>query len=103
MPVYRQQRAVGEWIASRPQAEAPPEAFQWLASLLRSEGVDLETADCSDLQRGTPVYVEAKACVLEVQRRMAENHIRSLPVLDSGEVVGFVDLVDLALTTDLAD
>jgi hypothetical protein len=102
MRVDRSSRAVGEWIASRPQAEAKPEAFRWLASLLRKEGVDLCRAGAGGLARGTPVYVEARACVLDVQRLMASNHIRSLPVLQSGEVIGFVDLVDLALTSDLS-
>jgi CBS domain-containing protein len=82
---------------------APPEAFRWLASLLRSEGRDLLTISATGVARGTPVYVEASACVLEVQRLMVSNHIRSLPVLDSGEVIGFIDLVDLALTTDLIE
>jgi predicted transcriptional regulator len=103
MQVDRRQRTVGEWLDSRPLATAPPEAFRWLASLLRSEGLELLTISPAGVGRGTPVYVEASACVLEVQRLMASNHIRSLPVLDSGEVIGFIDLVDLALTTDLTE
>lgn len=102
MQVERRQQTVGDWLVSRPLAMASPEAFRWLASLLRREGLDLLTIAPAGVSRGTPVYVEASACVLEVQRLMASNHIRSLPVLDSGEVIGFVDLVDLALTTDLA-
>jgi CBS domain-containing protein len=102
MQIDHRQRTVGDWLASRPRAVAPPEAFRWLASLLRSEGRDLLTIAPTGVPRGTPVYVDASACVLEVQRLMASNHIRSLPVLDSGEVIGFIDLVDLALTTDLA-
>jgi predicted transcriptional regulator len=103
MQVDRRQRTVGEWLVSRPLATAPPEAFRWLASLLRCEGLELLTIGPAGVGRGTPVYVEASACVLEVQRLMASNHIRSLPVLDSGEVIGFIDLVDLALTTDLTE
>jgi CBS domain-containing protein len=95
--------AVGEWIASRPHVEASPEAFRWLAGLLRREGTDLLETTSSPLERGTPVFVDAAACVLEVQRLMASNHIRSLPVVDAGEVIGFVDLVELALTADLSD
>ena len=102
MQVEPDRRAVGDWIASRPQVQAKPEAFRWLARLLRSEGVDLSRAAAAGLRRGTPVYVEAGECIVDVQRLMASNHIRSLPVLDRGEVVGFVDLVDLALTADLA-
>jgi CBS domain-containing protein len=103
MQVDRDRRVVGEWIAARPQAAAAPEAFRWLAGLLRSEGVELTSAPSLALRRGTPVYVEAGADVVEVQRLMASNHIRSLPVLAAGEVIGFVDLVDLALTADLAE
>ncbi len=76
--------------------------MQWSARLLREEGVDLLAATSCDLARGTPVYVEAGADVVAVGRRMAENHIRSAPVLDDGRVVGSVELAELALHTELA-
>ena len=63
--------------------------------LLIEEGVDLLRADEAKLKRGTPVYVDAGADVNEVQRRMALKHIKLLPVLSDGEVVGLVDLMDL--------
>ena len=55
------------------------------------------TAPSSELDRGTPVYVEAGADVNEVQRRMAMSHIRSVPVVDQGYLLGLVDLMDLAM------
>jgi CBS domain-containing protein len=88
---------VGEWLRSR-RATAGRDRLEWLAQLLRTEGVDLSRVSAFHLRRGTPVYVEAGADVVEVQRLMAANHIRSLPVLDRGRVSGFVDLVDLALS-----
>jgi len=63
--------------------------------ILLDEGVDLLAADSTSLKRGTPVYVDAGADVNEVQRQMALKHIKLLPVLKDGEVVGLVDLVDL--------
>ena len=35
--------------------------------------------------------------MLEVQRLMARNHIRSLPVVQAGRVIGVVDLLELAM------
>lgn len=72
-----------------------------LARLLRSEGVDLLDATSCELARGTPVYVDAGADVVAVQRLMAANHIRSLPVVEEGHVVGTIDLVELALMGEL--
>jgi CBS domain-containing protein len=64
--------------------------------LLLEEGVDLLAADAADqLKRGTPVYVHARADVYDVQRQMALKHIKLVPVLRDGEVVGLVDLMDL--------
>jgi CBS domain-containing protein len=73
----------------------------WLVQLLKDEGVDLLKADPEELQRGTPVYVHASADVLVVQRLMALNHIRMLPVVRGEQVVGIVDLVELAQRDDL--
>ncbi len=73
------------------------DTLQWLARLLRDEGLDLMDATSSELERGTPVYVDGDADIVEVQRLMARNHIRSLPVLERSRLVGVVDLVELAL------
>lgn len=73
----------------------------WLASLLRTDGVDLMEATEEQLNRGTPVYVQANSDVVEVQRRMAHHHIRMLPVLAEEGLIGVVDLVELAQRDDL--
>lgn len=73
----------------------------WLASLLSEEGVNLMDVTEEQLKRGTPVYVQANSDVLEVQRRMAHHHIRMLPVLAEGAVIGVIDLVELAQRDDL--
>jgi len=77
------------------------QSLEWLVQLLRDEGVDLLVADPAALDRGTPVYVQAGADVIDVQRLMAQNHIRMLPVVRDEEVIGIVDLLDLALREDL--
>lgn len=73
----------------------------WLGALLVEEGVDLLSVGEGGLDRGTPVYVHADADIVEVQRRMALNHIRMLPVVKGGAVIGVVDIVELALREDL--
>lgn len=78
-------------------ADASPQTGRWLALLLQREGTDLSEATGAELARGTPVYVHGDAEVIDVQRLMARNHIRRVPVVDGEELVGLVDLVELAL------
>ena len=93
----RPSRKVSEVITSKPWVDPSSDGLEWLASLLRSEGVDLMRATFTELQRGTPVYVDGDADVLEVQSLMARNHIRSLPVVSAGSVIGIIDLLELAM------
>jgi CBS domain-containing protein len=93
----RPSRKVSEVIPSKPWVDPSSDGLEWLASLLQTEGVDLMRATFTELQRGTPVYVDGDADVLEVQRLMARNHIRSLPVVSAGTVVGVIDLLELAM------
>ena len=88
---------VREVITSKPWVDPSSDALEWLASLLQTEGVDLMQATFTELQRGTPVYVDGEADVLEVQRLMARNHIRSIPVVSAGRVIGIIDLLELAM------
>lgn len=78
-------------------SEDRTEASAWLARLLVTEGVDLMAGAGSELARGTPVYARADAEVVEVQRAMALNHIRLLPIVKEDEVIGVLDLVELAM------
>jgi CBS domain-containing protein len=93
----RPSRKVSEVITSKPWVDPTSDGLEWLASLLQTEGVDLMRATFTELRRGTPVYVDADAELLEVQRLMARNHIRSLPVVSGGSVVGVIDLLELAM------
>lgn len=68
-----------------------------LGRLVRAEGVDLLDARPDELARGTPVYVDGGADLLAVQRRMAECHVRRVLVVRGDDVVGILDLVELAL------
>lgn len=83
--------------------EPSGDTMKWLAELLEREGVQLTSVTESELQRGTPVFVEADADVVQVQRLMAKNHIRRLPVVKGGQLVGVVDLVDIAMNADVID
>lgn len=67
-----------------------------LAAALRRDGTDLTKAVISSLSRGTPLYVESSADVIEVQLRMARAQCGMLPVLERGVVVGLIDLEDLS-------
>lgn len=86
---------VGEVVGATDWSEGS-ETTGWLAELLRREGVDLMGASELELDRGTPVFVEATADVEEVQRMMAKRHIRRLPVLEGEDLIGLVDLLELA-------
>jgi CBS domain-containing protein len=93
---------IGDLLASGGFDASSPESREWLVKLLRDEGVNLLEAEAEQLERGTPVYVHGEADVIEVQRLMAQNHIRVLPVVRGDEIVGLVDLVELAMRDDLA-
>lgn len=88
---------VADMVASSEWLDPSSQTLMWLARLLREEGIDLTEAGRPELARGTPVYVEASADVNDVQRLMAREHIRRLPVVDGDRLVGVIDLVDLAL------
>ncbi|HJR44093.1 MAG TPA: hypothetical protein VJ927_00655 [Actinomycetota bacterium] len=95
-------RRTGEVVTPGPWAsEGSSDTMEWLASLLRDEGVDLMDVTEEQLKRGTPVYVQASSDVVEVQRQMAMHHIRVLPVLSDGALIGAVDLLELAARDDL--
>lgn len=81
---------------ARAWKDAPEDSRTWLSRLLKDEGKDVMEVDAQELRRGTPVYAHATATINDVQRRMAQNHIRMLPVLDDSTVVGILDLVEIA-------
>ncbi|MGH2749477.1 MAG: CBS domain-containing protein [Actinomycetota bacterium] len=95
--MQRPTKKVSEVIASQPWSDPASHTLEWLADLLQAEGVDLMCATFTELQRGTPVYVDGEADIAEVQRLMARNHIRSLPVVKGDSVVGIIDLLELAM------
>lgn len=92
----RPSRKVREVVGSSSWDEPHSDTLKWLARLLEHEGTDIMGATFLQLRRGTPVYARAEADLIEVQRLMARNHIRSLPVVQEGCVVGILDLVELA-------
>lgn len=92
---------IGDAVGDARWKGSSPEALEWLGRALIEEGVDLLAAEQSQLGRGTPVYAHHDADVIEVQRLMALNHIRMLPVVEDGCVVGIIDLVELAQRDDL--
>lgn len=68
-----------------------------LGRFLLDHGVDLAATPAPHrLARGTPVYVDVTADPVEVQRRMAQAHVKMLFVLDGDGVAGVVDAADLA-------
>jgi CBS domain-containing protein len=95
-----QSKSVGEVVAARRWSDPSPDCFEGSARALVEGGFDLLDASSRQLARGTPVYVQASAEVGAVQRRMSQHHIRSVPVLEDGILIGCVDLVELALLTE---
>ena len=100
-PKRRPTCKVREVITSKPWSVPSSDTLEWLARLLQSEGIDLMCATFTELHRGTPVYVDGEADILDVQRLMARNHIRSLPVVNDGTVIGIIDLLELAMMEDI--
>ena len=94
-------RRTGDMVTPGPWSDGSSDTMTWLATLLHEEGTDLMKVTEEELKRGTPLFVQADSDVLEVQRRMARHHIRMLPVLSDGALIGVVDLVDLARREDL--
>lgn len=72
-----------------------------LGRFLLDHGVNLATTPAPEaLERGTPVYADAGADPLEVQRRMAQAFVQMLFVIDSGVVIGVVDYPELTKRAD---
>ncbi len=75
--------------------------LQWLGGFLLDHGVDLATTPAPEtLESGTPVYVDVAADPVDVQRRIAQAHVRMLFVIDDRMVVGVVDAADLIERAD---
>ena len=75
--------------------------LQWLGAFLVDHGVDLATTSSPEtLESGTPVYVDAAADPVDIQRRIAQAHVRMLFVIDDGTVIGVVDTADLIERAD---
>ena len=91
-------RTIGELVS---EGAVQSDTMDWLARLLCSEGVNLMEVPDGELERGTPVYVEASADAIAVQRAMARLHIRRLPVVGDETLVGIVDILDLANSESL--
>ena len=67
-----------------------------LGSFLLDHGVNLAAVESpATLERGTPVYVNVEADPIDIQRRIAQAHVRMLFVLESDTVVGVIDAVEL--------
>ena len=67
-----------------------------LGQFLLDHGVNLASIESpASLERGTSVYVQATADPVDVQRRIAQAHVRMLFVIEDRRVIGVVDTVDL--------
>ena len=89
---------VSEFLSESESGGAQGSAtLSWLARLLRDEGTDIMSVGDAEITRGTPVYVDGDSDLVAVQRVMARHHIRRLPVVSGDEVVGILDLVEVAM------
>jgi hypothetical protein len=87
-------------IISNRWFDMDPGINRWLIRLLLREGTDLSTVGGDEIPRGTPVYAEASADAIELQRAMARNHVWSLFVITSEEALATVSILDFALRVD---
>jgi CBS domain-containing protein len=61
-----------------------------------AQGKDPAKTTVGELAEGKPVTIDANAPVDEAMKKMAENQVRRLPVIDNGKLVGMVSQADLA-------
>jgi hypothetical protein len=87
-------------IISNRWFDMDPGINRWLIRLLLREGTDLSTVGADEIPRGTPVYAEASADAIELQRAMARNYVWSLFVIRSEEALATVSILDFALHVD---
>lgn len=61
-----------------------------------AQGKDPAKTTVGELAEGKPVTIDANAPVDEAMKKMSENQVRRLPVVDNGKLVGMVSQADLA-------
>lgn len=116
-----------EHLAVEPVVAEPDTPAIRIAELLRDEGVgsviieeagrpvgivtdrdiamavadyeDISGMEASDLMTEDPVTIEGDAEDVELPQKMAESHVRRIPVVDDGNLTGVVTLDDVVATT----
>lgn len=61
-----------------------------------AHGRDPHTTTVRELAQGTPIWVDASATVDEAIRKMVDNKVRRLPVIENRRLVGMISEADLA-------
>ncbi|MBL8650589.1 MAG: CBS domain-containing protein [Sphingopyxis sp.] len=66
-----------------------------LVRLLSSYGVEALDRSLEEVMTKSPVTCESKTAVMGALSQMTQKRIRHLPVVDNGQLVGFVSIGDL--------
>lgn len=66
-----------------------------LIDALGTRAEDIAELEASDLMTVDPLTTKPTANLESVERKMVDHHVRHLPVVEGGEVIGIVSMLDL--------
>lgn len=66
-----------------------------LIHALGSRAEEIEELEAADLMTVEPLTTTPTASLESVERKMVDLHVRHLPVVEGGEVIGIVSMIDL--------
>ena len=66
-----------------------------LVDALGSRADEVAELEAADLMTVDPLTTSPTATIQTVERKMVDHHVRHLPVVEGGEVIGIVSMIDL--------
>jgi CBS domain-containing protein len=89
-------RDIGSLVVVRDGAMAGLLTFREVLRALEGNGGTLARVRVSDIMVADPVYGSPADTIDELREVMTQNHVRYLPVIDSGQLIGIVSFHDVA-------
>ena len=65
-----------------------------------AEGQNPQQVTAGDLAQGRPAWVDSRASLDDVIRKMSEHQVRRLPVIENGRLVGIISQADVAKSNE---
>jgi CBS domain-containing protein len=89
-------RDIGSLVVVRNGAMAGLLTFREVLRALEGNGGTLSRVRVSDIMVADPVYGSPADTIDELREVMTHNHVRYLPVIDRGKLIGIVSFHDVA-------